>query len=81
MKLMTYKEALARACRGYPIPLAEVEAEVLAEARKWARHKGTVPFNNMIRALHLLPHRNDRNDWIRLAAALKVRHARKGALA
>ena len=75
MRLMTYKMALANA-----VAAGATVAEIEAEAVKHARHKGTVPFKNMIVALHLMTHLNDRNDWVRLAAALKVRNT-KGARA
>jgi hypothetical protein len=47
--------------------------EIEAEAERQARQVGTVPFNNMIRALNMMTWSNDRADWTRLAAALTAR--------
>jgi hypothetical protein len=51
------------------------DADIEREAQHQRRHVGTVPFNNMIRALTLpvSSFLNDREDWTRLAAALKAR--------
>lgn len=52
--------------------------EINEEAAKQARHVGTVPFNNMLRALNLMTYKNTRDDWTRLAAGMIARaNARK----
>jgi hypothetical protein len=65
---MTFNQARAEA-----LAAGATDADIDAEAKLQARHVGTVPFRNMIRALQLLPRLNDVNDWTRLAAALKAR--------
>lgn len=62
---MRKAEAIARA-----VEAGATLAEIEAEASRQARHVGSVPFNNMIRALQLCTWRNSRDDWTRLAAAL-----------
>jgi hypothetical protein len=52
-------------------------AEIDRQAVGLTREVGTVPFNNMIRALNIHPWGNDRDQWIRLAAALKARRERR----
>lgn len=49
------------------------EACIERETQRQLRLVGTVPFNNMVRALNLHPWANDRADWVRLAAALNAR--------
>lgn len=68
MRLMTYKMALANA-----VAAGATVAEIEVEAVKHVRHRGTVPFNNMIRALNMMTWLNTREDWVRLAAAMKAR--------
>lgn len=53
----------------YGATLADIEKE----AELQARHVGSVPFNNMIKALNMLPWQNYCSDWIRLAGALQAR--------
>jgi hypothetical protein len=65
---MTFEQARAKA-----LAAGATDADIEAEARHQARHVGTVPFRNMIRALQLLPRLNSAEDWTRLAAALKAR--------
>ena len=67
---MTANEARARA-----IAAGATESEIDAETIRQSRHKSTVPFKNMIRALQMLPYLNNKADWTRLAGAL---HARAG---
>jgi hypothetical protein len=56
------------------------QAEIDRQAAGYVRQVGSVPFNNMIRALNMHPWSNDRAQWERLAAALQARRlARKGA--
>ena len=63
--MFSKKEAIERAlAAGGDIDLIELQAANLA------RQVGSVPFNNMIRALNFHPWRNDVHDWERLAAAL-----------
>ncbi len=52
--------------------------EIAAEAERQARSVGTVPFNNMIRALNLHPWHNGEAEWTRLAAALTARGKARG---
>jgi hypothetical protein len=54
--------------------------DIAAETRHQERHVGTVPFNNMIRALSLPVSNflNSREDWTRLAAALTARGKIRG---
>lgn len=68
MKLMTTKAAVGAALRA-----GASVAEIEAEAGKLARLKGTTPFKNMIVALNLMTWLNTREDWVRLAAAMKAR--------
>lgn len=70
--LMKAADAIARAVQS-GATLAEIETE----AARQARQVGSVPFNNMIRALQLSPWRNDRADWTRLAGALQARANRR----
>jgi hypothetical protein len=73
MKSMTFEQARAKA-----LAAGATDADIDAEAKLQARHVGTVPFRNMIKALQLLPRLNSAEDWTRLAAALKARReARK----
>ena len=73
MKSFTFTEARAKA-----LAAGATDADIEAEARLQARSVGTVPFRNMIKALNMLPRLNGREEWTRLAAALKARkEARK----
>jgi hypothetical protein len=66
------------AARAKALAAGATDSDIDTEARHQARHVGTVPFRNMIRALQLLPRLNSAEDWTRLAAALKARReARK----
>lgn len=65
---MSFEQARANA-----LAAGATDADIDAEAKLQARHVGTVPFRNMIRALQLLPRLNSAEDWARLAAALKAR--------
>jgi len=47
--------------------------EIERQAANYSRQVGTVPFNNMIRALNIGPWHNGREEWTRLAAALTAR--------
>lgn len=47
--------------------------DIATEAGRQIRQVGTVPFNNMIRALQMMAYRNTREDWTRLASALMAR--------
>jgi hypothetical protein len=47
--------------------------EIERQAANYEREVGTVPFNNMIRALNLHPWHNGEAEWTRLAAALTAR--------
>jgi hypothetical protein len=66
--MLTKAQAIAKA-----IAHGATSAEIEDEAARQSRNVGSVPFNNMIRALNLMPWRNDRADWTRLAAALIAR--------
>ena len=71
---ITYREAC-----GYALGKGGTQAEIDRQAGNYARQVGSVPFNNMIRALNMHPWHNDCAQWERLAAALKARsEARKG---
>ena len=73
MKSYTYEQALDKA-----LAHGATSEDVAAEARRQARHVGTVPFRNMIKALNMLPRLNGREEWTRLAGALMARRmARK----
>lgn len=65
---MRKADAIARA-----LEKGATMAEIEAEAALQARHVGSIPFNNMIRALGLHSWANDRAEWTRLAAALTAR--------
>lgn len=52
--------------------------EIDRQAANYERQVGTVPFNNMIRALNLHAWNNTREEWERLAAALTARGRRRG---
>lgn len=68
--MLTLKEATARA-----IAVGASPDDIADSARHQSRHVGTIPFANMIRALNMLPWRNTRDDWTRLAGALAARQA------
>lgn len=53
-------------------------AEIDRQAANYERQVGTVPFNNMIRALNLHSWSNSREEWERLAAALTARGKARG---
>jgi hypothetical protein len=59
------------AAQSHALLSGATQDEIDAEAARQARHRGTSPQRNMIRALQLSPWRNDRDDWVRLAGALK----------
>lgn len=65
---MKFAEARAEA-----LNKGATDSEIAAETELQRRHVGTVPFNNMIRALQLHTWHNSAADWTRLAAALKAR--------
>jgi hypothetical protein len=65
---MTFEQARAKA-----LAAGATDADIEAEARHQARHVGTVPFRNMIKALNMLPRLNGREEWTRLAGALMAR--------
>lgn len=55
-------------------------AAIDADAVRYARNVKAVPFKNMIVALNLCPWHNGREEWARLAAALRAKQiARKAA--
>lgn len=47
--------------------------EINRQAAYYVRQVGSVPFNNMIRALNIGTWHNTADDWTRLAAALTAR--------
>lgn len=49
------------------------QEEIDRQAENYARQVGTVPFNNMIRALNMHAWNNTEAEWTRLAAALTAR--------
>lgn len=65
---MTPADARARAKS-----LGATDNDIAAEATRLKRQVGTVPFNNMIRALQMHPWRNTPAEWTRLAGALEAR--------
>lgn len=68
MKPFTKKEAIDHA-----IAKGGTQDEIDRQAAHYVRQVGTVPFNNMIRALNMHPWLNDTAQWTRLAAALTAR--------
>ena len=66
--MLKQKEAIAKA-----IEAGANMAEIEAEAAKWVRQVGSVPYRNMIVALHFSPWRNGRAEWVRLAGAMKAK--------
>lgn len=66
--MITKKEAIAKA-----LAAGGSLDEINRQAENYVRQVGSVPFNNMIRALNIGPWHNDVNDWTRLAAALTAR--------
>lgn len=73
--MISKKEAIERA-----IAKGGSLAEIERQAANYVRQVGSVPFNNMIRALNIHPWHNDAAQWERLAAALSARQlARKAA--
>lgn len=66
--MISKKDAIAKA-----IAAGGSLDEINRQAENYVRQVGSVPFNNMIRALNLHPWHNDVNDWTRLAAALTAR--------
>jgi hypothetical protein len=72
--MISKKDAIAKA-----IAAGGSQEEIDRQASNYVRQAGSVPFNNMIRALNLGPWHNTTDDWTRLAAALTARVlARKG---
>ena len=65
---MKYQEAMT-----YAIRAGATEPEIAAEAQRQERHVGTVPQRNMIKALTMCSRLNTRDDWVRLAGALRAR--------
>ena len=63
--MLTQIEAIAEAIKAG----ASMDG-IQAEANLQARHVGTVPFKNMIRALNMLTALNTQEDWTRLAGAM-----------
>lgn len=53
-------------------------AEIERQATNYVRQVGTIPFRNMITALHIGPWNNGREEWTRLAAALTARNLARG---
>lgn len=66
--MLSKKEAIAKA-----LAKGATQDEIDESAALYVRQVGTVPFNNMIRALNMHPWHNDRAAWTRLAAALTAR--------
>lgn len=66
--MISKEEAIGRA-----IARGSSRAAIDAMAANYVRQVGSVPFNNMIRALNMHPWNNDRSQWERLAAALVAR--------
>lgn len=66
--MISKKEAIAKA-----LEAGGSLDEINRQAELYIRQVNSVPFKNMIRALNMLPWRNDVNDWTRLAAALTAR--------
>jgi hypothetical protein len=52
--------------------------EIERQADNYVRQVGSVPFNNMIRALNMHAWNNTREEWERLAAALTARGKARG---
>lgn len=76
MKLMNKQEAIAKAlAAGGSLESIERQAE------NYVRQVGSVPFKNMIVALHFSPWRNGVAEWERLAAALMARGMARKRLA
>ena len=69
---MNTKEAITKA-----LEAGATMADIEESASKQARNVGSVPFNNMIKALHIGPWHNTQSDWIRLAGALMARNNKK----
>ena len=64
--MITRKDAVQRALL-HGVTMEQIEAETTLQRR----HVGTVPFNNMIKALNVVfGYLNTGDDWKRLAAAL-----------
>ena len=66
--MISRKEALDHA-KSIGITTDEIEVE----GEKYVRQVGTVPFNNMIRALSMMSALNTREEWLRLCAAYHAR--------
>lgn len=64
--MLSYSAAQSRA-----LMAGATQGDIDREAERQARHKGTIPHRNMIRALNMMPWRNTKDDWTRLAGALK----------
>jgi len=75
MKKLPFNEVYAAAIAAGAEPAA-----IEADAVRYARQVKSVPFNNMIYALNLCPWHNGREEWARLAAAMRAKQiARKVA--
>lgn len=66
--MISKKDAIANA-----IAKGGTLSEIDRQASNYVRQVGTVPFNNMIRALNMHSWHNTVDDWTRLAAALTAR--------
>jgi len=66
--MISKKDAIARA-----LGRGASQAEIDRQAANYVRQVGSVPFNNMIRALNIGSWNNTVEEWTRLAAALTAR--------
>jgi len=66
--MISKKDAIAKA-----IAAGGSQEEIDRQASHYVRQVGSVPFNNMIRALNMHWWNNDVHQWTRLAAALTAR--------
>lgn len=57
----------------YAIDAGATESEIESETKRQERQVGSVPFNNMIKALNMMTNCNTKDDWTRLAGALQAR--------
>jgi hypothetical protein len=66
--MITKSEAIANA-----LAKGSTQEEIDRQASNYVRQVGSVPFNNMIRALNMHTWHNTADEWTRLAAALTAR--------